>query len=392
MIGDACTGCSACLNSCHKQAITLIPNGEGFFYPSVSQSNCTNCKLCIDRCPILKPKQNLNFSNPEVYAAWNKDEKIRILSTSGGIFSALAQMFIQKGGSVVGARYEADFTVSHCIIDKAEDIALLRQSKYVQSNLDNIFKKIETKLFAGEKILFCGTPCQSAGLQSFLKKKYDNLYICDFICRGVISPKVYQKFLNDTARKYDSSLKNVQFKNKDYGWNFFSTKLEFENGKIYQKDREKDFYMKGYLKYNLYLRPSCHNCQFKSLPRVSDLSLGDFWGIGNYQKELDSNKGTSVILINSSKGKELFSWIEDSVYFSKRSISEVFAGNSCLLYSAPEGEYRAYFFEQMDKMAFDKLIEKIESKAQHIVLKDRLAKIIHRIIKNRKKRRKKKYV
>ena len=183
------------------------------------------------------------------------------------------------------------------------------------------------------------------------------------------------------SRKNGSVLKTVQFKNKDYGWNHFSTKLGFQNETIYQEDRDHDFYMRGYLKHNLYLRPSCHNCKFKTFPRVSDLSLGDFWGIGNYQKELDSDKGTSVILINSQKGKELFSWMEDMLVCSKRTLAEVLAGNSCVLHSAPVGEFRNYFFDHMDKMSFDRLIEKIEYKSQHLTLKEKLAKVIHKIVK-----------
>lgn len=380
IIGDHCTGCSACVNRCPKQAISLVSNSEGFWYPSVSQKKCVHCNLCVSTCPILKPKQNLNFSEPVVYAAWNKDENIRIQSTSGGIFSALAKVFIRDGGCVIGARYCDDFTVAHCIIEQEEDIPLLRQSKYAQSDLDDIFREIQRKLKSGEKVLFCGTPCQSAGLQSFLNKGYSNLYTCDFICRGVISPKVYRKFLSDMSRKNGSALKTVQFKNKDYGWNCFSTKLGFQNKTIYQEDRDHDFYMRGYLKHNLYLRPSCHNCKFKTFPRVSDLSLGDFWGIGNYQKELDSDKGTSVILINSQKGKELFSGMEDMLVCSERTLAEVLAGNSCVLHSAPVGEFRTYFFEHLDKMPFDKLIEKIEYKSQHLTLKEKLAKVIHKIV------------
>lgn len=381
IIGEHCTGCSACVNRCPKQAISFVSDSEGFWYPSISQSKCTQCDLCINTCPILKPKRNSNFFEPKVYAAWNKDENIRIQSTSGGVFSALAKSFIRNGGYVVGAKYCNDFTIAHCIIEQEVDIPLLRQSKYAQSDLSDIFRKIQRKLKLGKKVLFCGTPCQSAGLQSFLNKDYSNLYTCDFICRGVISPKVYRKFLRDMSQRYDSALKTVQFKNKDYGWNLFSTKLGFQNGTSYQEDRNHDFYMKGYLKHNLYLRPSCHNCKFKIFPRVSDLSLGDFWGIGNYQKELDSNKGTSVVLINSQKGKELFFWMEDKIVYSERKLSEVLAGNACVLHSAPAGEFRSYFFRHIDKLPFDKLIEKIEYKSQHLTLKEKLAREIYKRVK-----------
>lgn len=380
IIGDRCTGCSACMSQCPKQAITFVPNSEGFWYPRISQTECVQCNLCINTCPILKPKPNQNFSEPEVYAAWNRNEEVRLQSTSGGVFSVLAKVFIRDGGCVVGARYCDDFTISHCIIEREEDIPLLRQSKYAQSNLNYVFRDIQGRLNLGEKVLFCGTPCQSAGLQSFLGKEYSDLYTCDFICRGVISPKVYRKFLTDLSQKYGSALKSVQFKNKDYGWNRFSTKIRFQNETCYQKDRNSDYYMRGYLKHNLYLRPSCHNCQFKSFPRISDISLGDFWGIGNYQKTLDADKGTSVILVNTEKGNKLFVSIRGGLEFSERTLDEVLAGNSCLLHSAPEGEFRTFFFQRMDKIAFDKLIEMIDYKSQHLTLKEKLSKLIRKIV------------
>ena len=377
IIGEECTGCTACFNVCLKNAIQMRWNMEGFQYPAVNYDQCISCGLCIKVCPVLNNVSVNLYDTPDTYAAWNKDVKTRIGSTSGGVFSALAENVISRGGSVVGAVYDNRFRVEHIIIDKSSDIVKLSQSKYTQSNLTNIFSRIKKRLDDGKIVLFCGTPCQSAGLQSYLRKPYANLYCCDFICRGVTSPAVYQKYLSDISKEHQGQLVKVHFKNKDYGWNRFSTKLYFSDGSVYQEDRYHDSYLLGYLRYNLYLRPCCHQCHFKTMPRVSDLSLGDFWGIGNFNADLDDDLGTSVILVNSERGKQLMSWISEDLVIERRSLNEVIAGNDCLLHSAPIGEFREYFFQQIDKMPFEKLIYIIAEKSLHLTARERIKRILH---------------
>lgn len=378
-IGVKCTGCTACKNVCPENAIQMNADEEGFSYPNVQYDMCIKCGLCIKICPVIQGIKEECYHQPEVYAAWNLDQEIRINSTSGGVFSALAKSFILSRGLVVGACYDDNFTIRHVVIEKEEDIKKLRQSKYAQSNVGDIFKVVKKYLMAGKMVLFCGTPCQSAGLQKYLRKEYSNLYCCDFICRGVISPKVYKKFLNDIGNSANSMLTKVQFKNKDFGWNRFSTKLMFDDGTVYQKDRNDDYYMRGYLKHNLYLRPSCHDCHYKKIPRISDLSLGDFWGVGKYCKNLDNDEGTSVVLVNSHKGKQLLEWMKDDLYIEQRKIEEVLAGNMCLLKSAEKGQYRDYFFENMNYYSFEKLIEKIDAKTLNLSVKDKFFCSLHLI-------------
>lgn len=378
-IGFKCTGCTACKNVCPKNAIRMDADKEGFLYPRVQYDICVKCGLCIKKCPIIQGANGEAYNQPDVYAAWNLDQEIRINSTSGGIFSALAKSFILNKGIVVGACYDENFTIKHIVIKKEEEIERLRQSKYAQSNLGDILKEVRKYLVAGKMVLFCGTPCQSAGLQNYLEKEYSNLFCCDFICRGVISPAVYKKFLEDMGKRSNSILTKVQFKNKDFGWNRFSTKLIFDDGTVYQKDRNNDYYMRGYLKHNLYLRPSCHECYYKKIPRISDLSLGDFWGIGKYRDELDNDNGTSVILVNSYKGKQLLEWMKNDLYIEQRCLEDVLAGNMCLLKSAEKGQYRDYFFENMNRYSFDRLIEIIDEKSLNLPVKDRIFRLLHQI-------------
>lgn len=371
-----CTGCSACQNACNLNAIEMVADKEGFVYPQVDNEKCIQCGKCVKSCPSLQNFCVLNHFEPEVYAAWNKNTEIRILSTSGGVFTALAETVITKGGYVAGAFYDEGFRICHGVVNRMDEISRLRQSKYAQSWIGNTFRTIRKLLKDGKTVLFCGTPCQSAGLQQFLGKEYVNLYCCDFICRGVISPKVYAKFLKDMHPSDADRLSCVHFKNKDYGWNRFSTKLTFEDGSVYHKDRNDDYYMRGYLRHNLYMRPSCHQCQYKTLPRISDVSLGDFWGIGRYDSSLDNENGTSVVLVNSEKGRKLLALSLEKLVLHKRSLEEVVAGNGCLLNVAAPGKYRTYFFEHMDHCRFDKLVIRIDKKANRTPLRFRFRRCI----------------
>ena len=358
-----CTGCSACVNICPKKAISFNNDSAGYRYPKVNLDNCVDCSLCENVCPIINSVDTKgSYSDPIVKAAWNKNEEIRINSTSGGIFSALAEVFINQGGYVVGAEYTEDFGIHHIVISNADKIKNIRQSKYAQSELGDIFNKIRSLLNKNEKVLFCGSPCQVAGLKNYLMKDYDNLLIVDFICRGIISQKIYKNYLESVERHTNSTITKVQFKNKDFGWNRFSTKLSLEDGRSYHKDRYNDEYMLGYLKYNLFLRPCCHECEFKTLPRISDVSLGDFWGIGNVKKELDNDKGTSVVIINSEKGAKFFDLLNDLIDSESSTIEQVTKGNSCLFNVAPKGKYSDYFYEKFGKMDFIDLIHKIDFK------------------------------
>lgn len=359
-----CTACSACKNICPKDAITFYEDKAGYAYPKVNMDKCIDCSLCEKVCSIINPvKLDNNYSKPLIKAAWNNDTEVRINSTSGGVFSALAEKFIDNGGCVVGAEYTEDFGIVHSIAYSKDDLVKLRQSKYAQSNLNDVFKKVKVLLSKNEKVLFCGTPCQAAGLKKFLMKEYDNLLIVDFICRGIISQKIYKNYLKSVEKHSNSKIKSVHFKNKDFGWNRFSTKLSLENGKLYHKDRYNDEYMVGYLKYNLYLRPCCYECKFKTLPRVSDISLGDFWGIGNSDKNLDNDKGTSVVIINSDKGKSLFNSLGDTLFSENSSIEQVTKGNVCLFNRAKKGKYSEYFYKNFEKKDFIDLIHKIDEKA-----------------------------
>ena len=275
-----------------------------------------------------------------VYAAWSLDEWVRYNSTSGGMFTEIAKLAIKAGYSVAGARYNDRHLVEHDLINQIEDIGLLRQSKYVQSNMKNIRAKMKDK-----KVLFVGAPCQAASVDADIK--------IDFVCRGANHPKAYIKYLEMLEAQYKSKIQKVWFKNKTYGWHKFSTRVDFENGRTYLKDRNHDLYMLGYIKYNLFILPACYNCKFREVHHDTDITLGDFWGV---RKSLDANKGTSLVIINTKKGLELFN--ELNVYKAKATIEEAMKGNWCITKHPIWNPKSDAFMELLNKHSFDECFKR----------------------------------
>jgi coenzyme F420-reducing hydrogenase beta subunit len=359
---EKCTGCGVCSNICPNSCIDMVSDSEGFLYPSTDLNNCINCGVCEKTCPVTNGIESENKPRPPAYAAWSLDKDIRFNSTSGGIFTELAKKIISDGGYVVGARYNDRHLVEHCIINDNEDISLLRQSKYVQSSSGNIYKEVKAFLKKDKTVMFVGTPCQCAGLVSFLGREHDNLLLCDFICRGVNSPKAYIKYLESMENEYDSLIKKVWFKNKINGWNKFCTKIEFENGKEYYADRHTDLFMVGFLKYNLYMRKSCSNCSFKGFPRNSDITLADFWGVKLQDETYDTDKGTSLVILSSDKGQKYFYNINNSIYKERSNLRKAISFNLCAVDSIYMGGMRQYFFEEIDKLDFSHIMNTIIEK------------------------------
>lgn len=356
-----CCGCNACIDICHKGAINLEVDIEGFWYPKVDVSKCVHCGLCEKVCPELqidKLKKNDFFTPAHTIAAINKNMKVRWDSTSGGVFSALAEYMYDQGGYVSGAVYNKDFSVRNFISNNEEDIESLRSSKYLQSNAKGLYREIRTLLKKGEKVLACGTPCQMAALRAYLMEDYENLIIVDFICRGVNSPKVYRKYLDSLERKYGGKVIYVKAKNKELGWRNLTRKVVFDNGKVYYGILMDDDFRRGYHT-NVYCRPSCYVCKYKGFPRISDITIADYWGIEKIDKNLDNNIGTSMILLNSKKGIKYFENIKDKLEWEETSFESVIPGNAALLQPISSSTIdRRQFFEDLDNGTFEEVTEK----------------------------------
>ncbi len=348
-------GCHACYNVCPKNAIEMYEDEEGFKYPKVNSEKCINCGLCEKICPMINVTKNNNFERPKVYAAWSQNQEVRLDSTSGGIFSELANIIFDEGGYICGAIYNKEWKVEHILTNDRTELEDIRSSKYLQSNINNIYRQIKEKLNENKKVLFCGSPCQVSGLSNYLNKDYENLYTCDFICRGMNSPKIFKMYINNLEEKYKAGVKKVKFKNKIHGWHNFSTRIEFENGKVYIGNRYIDSFMVGYLKYTAFMRPACYECRFKGFPRKGDITLADFWGIEKINKQLDNDMGTSMVLVNSHKGQELFDKTRNKIKFQEINSQDVFNDNVCTYKSPDRTEAREKVFENIDQMNYKEL-------------------------------------
>lgn len=355
-----CCGCNVCGDICPHNAISFINDKEGFWYPIVNVSFCTNCDLCNIVCPVISNKvKGSRYENPIVYAAFSKDDAIRIDSTSGGIHSTIALKKLANQAYIAGAVFNENHTVSHILSNKLRDLELIRSSKYLQSDSLGIYKKVRDLLKKGEEVFFCGTPCQIQALYNFLKRDYANLTTCDFVCRGVNSPKVFLSYMKMLEKKYKAKAIKIKFKAKKWGWHNFSMRVCFDNGEEYCEDRWRDLFFIGYLQYGGFTRPSCYQCKFKGFPRQADITLGDFWGIESIDETMDQDKGTSLILVNSLKGKQLFEDIKQDVYWKEFTLSDAIKGNPAIESSLESSSMnREDFFNDLDKLSFDKVAKK----------------------------------
>lgn len=378
-----CNGCKVCKNICPTHAIQYEVDNEGFWYPKVNHKKCIECGLCIKKCPN-KTSISRKTQAPKIFAAWSKSSEIRLASTSGGVFYEMAKYTLKKDGYVVGCVYDNDFKgAHHTIIHSMDELNPLLVSKYVESDTEDIYPQVETVIKYGKPVVFVGSPCQAAGLISYLDKEYDNLIICDFLCRGANSPKAHKKYIEYLEKVYGGKIIHLRSKDKRNGWNRFGQSAIFSNGKEYFSSRDKDLRIVAYHQGNLMMRESCHDCKFKKIPRVgSDITLGDFWGI-NPKEVKDVEKGISVVMLNTEKGKQFFDKIQ--VEKIEKTLKDALKGNIAIFESAARGKNRDCFLSELDSLPFDQLVAKykVTPKKKSIML--RIIRKIFREIKNYRK-------
>lgn len=300
-----CCGCTACQQICPKHCITMQPDDEGFLYPVVDINACIDCGMCEKVCPELN--RNIKTNPLTTYAAINPNLHIRMKSSSGGIFSMLAEDTIEDSGVVYGAAFDRDWSVRHIKVESSEGLASLRGSKYLQSNLGDIFKDVRTELNSGRRVLFSGTPCQTSGLKKFLRKDYPNLTTVDFVCHGVPSPAVWHSYLKESSQNQIAAITDISFRDKKNGWKNYEVSIESKKGDsktINSETFNRNPYIQAFLA-NLTLRPSCYNCPVKGCSSGSDITIGDFWGIEHIDPSVDDDRGVSLVMVNTSKGNEL---------------------------------------------------------------------------------------
>lgn len=355
-----CCGCGACEQVCPKACIGLETDNEGFWYPKVETRICIECGLCRQVCPVLEAeKVSANYPR-EIYAAFAKSNQTRAESSSGGIFSLLAEWILAQGGVVFGAAFAEDFSVHHIKIESKQELSKLRGSKYVQSRIDNTYQEAKAALAQGKLVLFSGVGCQTAGLKAFLRKEYENLFTVDVLCHGVPSPKVWNTYLNHQRKVFKGEIDKISFRNKDTGWHTYSSEQFFLNGKIYSKHHSEDAFMRLFLS-EICLRPSCHSCAFREGHSGADVTLGDAWGIEKWQPEMDDDKGTSVVFVNSAKGQIVWDAIRSQVIAKPADMQTVVKHNQVYFKSVRPHPNRKRFFNALrEGMPMEQLVSLTE--------------------------------
>lgn len=396
-----CCGCEACLQVCTQHCITFQQDPQGFFYPLVEKNACIKCGLCDKVCPIKNVKErSLSLETP-VYASYNKDAEQRRTSSSGGIFQLLASNIIQKNGVVFGAKFDSDWNVVHDFAENLEQIEDLKRSKYVQSRIGSCFKTAKTFLQQGKFVLFVGTPCQIAGLKSYLRKDYENLITVDVVCHGVPSPMIWQKYLkekrheiamsNEGVDESDVVFKSISFRDKVKAWRKYNLTFEYNIHKsgtdetvdeVLSKYVWEDYYMLSFL-HDYANRPSCFDCQFRNGKCNSDLTLADFWGIERLTDsiELKGEKGTSLIMIHSHKGRNLINEIPCDL--NQFAFNDSFICNPAVFHNWPKPISHDLFFRECEhsdiKYAYEKA-HKLKTKLDPMVItKNKFVKTIKKI-------------
>lgn len=371
---ERCCGCTACVSICPKKCITMEADKEGFSYPVVNKQECVNCGLCEKICPVLNKKEN-KAEETVAYAVYAKEEELRRSSSSGGTFSLIADRILNNGGYVCGCAFDSDFKAEHIVINEPADIAKLRGSKYVQSDLRDSYVRIKELLEAGRQVLFSGTACQIEGLRSFLRKPYDNLFLIDIVCHGVPSPKVWECYKAYQETQYGSEISDISFRDKRYGWVNYRVKLDFENGQTYLSRSWDDVYMKSYIK-DIISRPACYECRFRQWHRESDITLGDFWGVEQVLPEWNDDRGVSLVMVHSKKGRDMLNSLSGQVELKEVSKEAAIGKNPSIVMSNAAPRERAEFFAALDSKGYGAAVDRCVRDSFIYKLKNLLKRII----------------
>ena len=362
-----CCGCWACYNVCPKRCITMEEDDEGFRYPTVNTDICINCGLCERVCPIKQPMQD--DTEPESYVVQNKDARILRESTSGGFFTAIAKWAVGQGGIVFGAAFDENMILRHTYSDTLDGCARFRGSKYVQSLIGDSYSDAKRFLDEGRAVVFSGTPCQIAGFYGYLKnRKYEKLTTVDLVCRGKPSPRLLARYLARHAAIAGSPVTDYRSRDKFYGYDYSTATITFaDKTKHYHKGMEADMMLRLYFK-NICSRPSCYHCHFKTLHRLSDITIFDCWDAPSVSPEF-SRKGATNVFVHTAHGKEVFTQIKDDFISSPSDINPVIKRDGVMIkHCVPMNPKRDEFFRDL----YTDDIDVIEKKYLHKSLVKRL--------------------
>lgn len=354
---SSCCGCWACYNACPKHCITMVEDNEGFRYPKVNLDECIDCGVCEKVCPLLKPK--MNDEVPINYTVQQKDKNVLRTSTSGGFFTAIAKYAIEQGGVVFGAAFDNDMELRHSYSETFEGCEKFRGSKYVQSLIGDTYKQAKSFINAGRLVVFSGTPCQIAGLYGFLRgRQYENLITVDLVCHGTPSPLLLRKYFAFHASIAGSSIKDYRSRDKYYGYDYSTSTIWFEDKtKSYHKGKESDMMLGLYFK-NICSRPSCYTCHFKTLNRISDITIFDCWDASSVSSKF-SKEGATNVFIHTQKGNDVFNKIKNAFIYAQPDIEEVIKRDGVMIKNfVPMNNARTQFFEDLNNLPFKTIQDK----------------------------------
>lgn len=373
---EKCVGCHACYNACKRDAITMELLSGGFLYPTIDSDKCVDCGLCKSVCPVNNECEKVYPS--KVYLAWNNDASERLGSSSGGVFSAIAKQLLSDGGVVVGASYDEHMNVCHLIIESYEELYKLQGSKYVQSSIGNTYSKVKSLLKSGRTVYFVGTPCQIAGLRSYLHKDYDNLLTSDLICHGCPSNELFKLQIHELEQRFNSKIVDLKFRSKVRFGQGYDMEIKTEDGRIRFLNPDVVPYFYGFWK-NISLRESCYQCKYATPERVSDVTLADYWRVKKYHKGIKTAKGTSLILANTHKGQELFTKCSGNMVLIEDSIENAIKIQGHLSHPVKKPQSHILFVGEYDKFDWDFIKKKYLTPSIKYAIKMRVRNFIKTI-------------
>lgn len=354
-----CCGCTACMSVCPKHAISMKTDGEGFLYPAIQESLCIECGLCQKVCSFQNGYDTIqNYDKPFVYAVKHVSDETRYKSSSGGMFTVLSDEVLFQNGVIYGVGFDEKMTVCHQRAMNKAKRDFFCGSKYVQSDMGQTLKHIEMDLREARKVLFTGTPCQVAAVREYLKKRNvetDNLVLCDVICHGTSSPLIFSEYLKLCEKKKGGKIINHVFRSKIKGWHTHTEMNVFSNGQKDYKSFLSQLY-KNIFYSHVALRPSCHKCIYTNLRRPSDITIADFWGVDKTYPEFDDNKGISLVLINTEKGKKIFQSVSSHIIFKQSNVTACLQPN--MKESSKPSPMRDEFWQDYYANGFDHVIKK----------------------------------
>lgn len=347
-----CSGCFACYNACPVNCIKMLQDEEGFYYPEADAAKCINCGLCKKTCPILNPV-GTDSNIRKVFICQNKSVDIRLDSTSGGVFSALAQYVLNRDGIVFGAEFGKDFAVRHGSCDKPEELVRFRGSKYVQSYVGNVYQQVRDYLTEGRWVLFTGTPCQVAGLSKFLGRKHKKLILMDIVCYSISSPGVWEQYLRHIEKSGKVKLKEtgrLKFRDKSkYGYDYSLMAFYDKNENVLFSEGAESSQMLRSFVTNTSTRLSCYECQFKGTERVSDFTVWDCYNIYQYDKTMDDDKGSSHMMVHTQKGMDMLPELYEYLMMKEVDTNKAVNSEPAMCEPAKPGDMREAFFEEYKK-------------------------------------------